>query len=66
MLKGSWKTSVVGWLVLIGSIVSGAIGLLDTDPATTFDINEIMTALGGVGLIAARDDKVTSKQAGAK
>jgi len=66
MLEGSWKTSVLGWLVLIGSVISGGIGLLDSDPATTFNINEIITAMGGVGLIAARDDKVTSKEAGAE
>ena len=61
MLKGSWKTTIVGWLVLVGSIVSGGIALLDNDPATVLNMGEIITALGGVGLIAARDATDTTK-----
>lgn len=66
MFEGSWKTSVLGWLMLIGSVVTQGINLLDSDPTTVFNYEAILTALGGVGLIAARDNDKTSKDVGAK
>ncbi len=62
MLKGSWKTSVLGWLILLGSIITGAIAFLDNDPNTVFDFQQIIAGLAGVGLIAARDNDKSTEQ----
>jgi hypothetical protein len=65
-MKGSWKTTMVGILTLVGAIVTGAIALLDSDPTTVVDLTTIIQAITGLGLMVARDNKVTSEQAGAK
>lgn len=65
-MKGSWRTTVLGWLALIAAVVAGGSALLDDDPNTTVNFQEIAAALTGVGLIAARDNKVSSESAGAK
>ena len=63
----SWKTTIAG----VGTILS-AVGLalkaaFDGDPSTTVNIELTATAImSGIGLIAARDNGVTSEQAGAK
>ena len=65
-MKGSWKTTVMGVLTLIGAVALAGKSLLDGDPTTNPDFNEILLALAGLGLWAARDNSVTSKQAGAE
>lgn len=67
MLK-SWKTTVSG---IMGIIVAGwqLIGspLLDSDPTTVANFSAfIPVLLVGLGLVAARDNGVSSEQAGAK
>lgn len=62
-MRGSWKTTTVGWLTLISAICSAAIAILDGDPATTPNVAELMGVLVGLGLMAARDNNVASEQA---
>ena len=50
------KTTILGWLVLIGAVINSAVGILDSDPTTNLDIAEIIAALAGLGLIAAKDN----------
>lgn len=62
MKKSSWKTSVGGILGTVGTAVGG----FSSDQVT----HAIGVIVGGVGLLllglAARDNNVTSEQAGAK
>jgi len=60
---GSWKTTVLGWLVVIGVLALQAHNLLDGDPTTVFDYKSITVALAGVGIILSRDNNVTSEAA---
>lgn len=67
MLKGSWRTTGLGLLTIAGAIIGYAKAALDNDPATVPDWQ--ITALGitaGWGLLTARDNKVSSEQAGVK
>ncbi len=68
--KRSWRTTTCGILALLASLIPGAIALIDGDPATVVDTQEITTAIMGAVLafmgVSARDNKVTSEQAGAK
>lgn len=62
----SWKTTTTGVLAIVVAIGSAAIAVLDADPATLPDWGAVTAAiLAGLGLIAARDNGVTSEQAGA-
>ena len=66
MLGASWKTSTIGYLGLVGALCMALVALLDGDPATKLDKEQLIVALGGVGLILAREEKVSSEKAGAK
>ena len=61
----SWRTTLAGWLVVIGGIATQLSYLLDNDPNTVISVEAIVTLLAGIGLIAARDNGVTSEEAGA-
>lgn len=68
--KRSWKTTLCGigaLLVVIGGVLKA---LLDGDPSTVVDWEVVSTGilggLAGLGLMAARDNKVSSEDAGAK
>lgn len=69
-LMSSPKTSIAGILGFIGVIVLAVRSVMDNDPATIPDWNEVILALNGLmvslGLIAARDNTTTSEQAGIK
>ncbi len=66
LLGASWRTSIAGW-VCLGYAGLGAVkALLDGDPSTSPSVDEIVAAAAGVGLIAARDNGVSSKAAGAQ
>jgi hypothetical protein len=62
----SWKTTVTGVCAIL-TVLAGAVKLLvDNDPATNPDwAATIAAVVAGIGLIAARDNGVTSEQAGA-
>lgn len=63
----SWKTTLTGVAMILAAIAQVTGALLDDDPKTTVNIEATLAAIaGGVGLIAARDNDVTSEQAGAK
>jgi hypothetical protein len=63
----SWKTTV-GGIVLAVSLISGELHkLFDDDPKTEPSVIVIIGALGGAGIgVFARDNNVSSKQAGVK
>lgn len=65
-MKKSWKTTAAGITAGIAIILTQVSYLLDADPATVFSIEAVISALGLIGIgFFARDDKVTSEQAGA-
>jgi hypothetical protein len=66
MLQGSWRTSLIGWAAVLGAVGKFLTALLDGDATTVPDFDAILIALSGVGLMLARDNKVTSETAGAK
>ena len=66
-MKKSWKTTAAGIgaiLVALGSILQA---LFDGNPATEPDYAALVAAIiAGIGLLAARDNNVSSEDAGAK
>lgn len=66
-MKASWRTTLLGWLSILGTLISQvAVPMLDADPNTVPDLTLVWPLLAtGFGLLFARDDKVSSEQAGA-
>lgn len=66
-MKKSWKTTA-GGIGAILAAVGGAVNLLfDGNPATNPDWTTVIASVtAGFGLIFARDNAVTSEDAGAK
>lgn len=66
-MKGSWKTTGLGVCTILGAVGLAGKAVLDGDPSTNIDFPVLITAvMTGFGLIFARDNNVTSEQAGAK
>lgn len=62
----SWRTSAAGWALLLGAVAQIVHALADGNPATSPDFAALMAAASGLGLLAARDNVVSSETAGAK
>jgi drug/metabolite transporter (DMT)-like permease len=63
----SWKTTTAGIAAIVAALATAVGALFDADPVTMPDWGAVAAAvMAGVGLIAARDNGVTSEQAGAK
>ena len=61
----SWKTTLSGVAVILGAVATAIKAGLAGDYATA--LGALATGVpAGVGLIAARDNSVSSEQAGAK
>lgn len=60
--KKSWKTSLLGFLTL--GLAFAPIFIKDVK--TQEKINQVVVVATGLGLMAARDNKVTSEDVGAK
>lgn len=62
----SWKTTAAGIAAIVAALATAVGALFDADPTTLPDWGAVAAAiLAGVGLIAARDNDVTSEKAGA-
>lgn len=62
----SWRTTTTGILAIVAAVATVLKAELDGDPATVADWGTAMAAvLAGIGLLVARDNAVTSEQAGA-
>lgn len=63
----SWKTTAAGVGAILVAAGSAMSAMFDNDPATVADWGAVIAAvIAGIGLISARDNNVTSEQAGAK
>lgn len=66
MKNASWKTSAAGIAAIVAALATAVGALFDADPTTLPDWGAVAAAIiAGIGLIAARDNDVTSEKAGA-
>lgn len=63
MIK-SWKTTATGILAIVTALVAAAQALVAGHPVDYATL--VPAVLAGIGLISARDNNVTSEQAGLK
>lgn len=65
-MKASWKTTTLGIVAIVGAVLSAVKAVLTSGPGG-INIAETVAAISaGWGLIHARDNDVSSEQAGAK
>lgn len=63
----SWKTTTAGIGAILVAVGSAMTAMFDNDPSTVPEWGAVVAAIiAGIGLITARDNNVTSEQAGAK
>ena len=63
----SWRTTVAGIGAILVAVGSALSATFDNDPMTVADWGTVVAAIiAGIGLITARDNDVSSEQAGAK
>ncbi len=66
-MNGSWKTSAAGIGAILVAVGSALTAMFDADPATIPDWGAVVAAvIAGIGLLAARDNNVSSEAAGAR
>lgn len=62
----SWKTTAAGIAAIVAAVATAIVAEFDGNPATTAEWGVVITAVvTGIGLLFARDNKVTSEEAGA-
>ena len=65
-MNKSWRTSTLGVIAILSAIANAVKTALDGDPATNPDWPTLVTSItAGWGLLVARDNVVSSEQAGA-
>ena len=65
MKKRNWRTTLLGLCTILAAVGAAGKALLDGDPGTTVDMPILLAQVtAGVGLLLARDAKVTSKSLG--
>jgi hypothetical protein len=63
--KASWRTTTTGVLAILVAVAGALKAELDGDPVTVADWGAVAAAvMAGLGLILARDAKVSSQQEG--
>jgi uncharacterized membrane protein YhiD involved in acid resistance len=63
----SWKTSAAGIGAILIAVGSALSSMFDNNPATVADWGAVVAAvIAGIGLLAARDNGVSSEDAGVK
>ena len=63
----SWRTTTAGIAAIVVALGTAVGALFDADPLTIPDWGAVAAAvMAGIGLLAARDNNVSSEQAGAK
>lgn len=63
----SWKTTIVGFLAGLIICATQIIAILDSDPATVFEIGIFFAGLATMGIgVFARDGDKSSEDVGAK
>jgi uncharacterized membrane protein YgaE (UPF0421/DUF939 family) len=66
VFSGSWRTTAAGIVAGLSLILAQVGNLLDSDPATKFEYTIVAAAVAGIiAAISARDNKVSSEEAGA-
>ncbi len=66
-MNKSWKTSAAGIAGIVGMLAQALAAQFDADPATVANWGIVIPAtITALGLMFARDNNVTSEQAGAK
>ncbi len=64
-MKASWRTSSAGIAAILVAVGTALTALTDGDPATLPDWGAVVAAvIAGIGLLFARDAKVSSQQEG--
>ncbi len=66
-MTASWRTTTAGILAIVVALCGAASALIDGDPLTNPDLSSLGAAIiAGIGLMKARDNKVSSEAAGVK
>jgi hypothetical protein len=66
-MSASWRTTLFGAGGILAVAVTAINALADGNPATNPDWTSVVATISGcIGLLFARDNKVTSEQAAAK
>ena len=67
MFGASWCTSMAGLFAGLTIILGQVSAVVDSDPTTNMDVSIIVATIAAmIAAFSARDDKVTSRQAGAE
>ena len=67
MFVGSWRTTMAAMVLALSAVLTAASQLMDSDPATNPNWETVMAEVAAAwGFWHARDNAVTSEQAGAK